>query len=246
MAIVSLGAPGTVITYDFDSPFTIVSQGPGYWGGTNTSLTPLAGDVLQGEEGHGTIRFIGTFASFSWTVPKPEGWHGFTFGIRTTERLEPTPDAGVDGGTTADAGRRRRGRGADRGCADDRHQRERRWWRQRRGLERLRLLLRPRGDAVGAVPAARRRGAGLAGAPPPLGEPWARICSSGSCSPPRWSAGGGALVGGCEDDGGAPSTSDAAAGGAGGLGGAGGAGARDGGAPDASADAPRDVAAGPG
>lgn len=91
MAIVSLGAPGRVITYDFDRPFTIVSQGTGYWGGTSTSLQQLPGDVLQGEEGHGTIQFIGTFDSFSWTAPTSEGWHGFQFAIRTTERIEPTP-----------------------------------------------------------------------------------------------------------------------------------------------------------
>lgn len=25
-------------------------------------------------------------------MPTPENWHGFTFGIRTTEALEPNPD----------------------------------------------------------------------------------------------------------------------------------------------------------
>jgi hypothetical protein len=43
MAIVSLGQPGTRTTYDFDSPFTIVSQGVGYWGGSDTpSRSPFA------------------------------------------------------------------------------------------------------------------------------------------------------------------------------------------------------------
>jgi hypothetical protein len=91
MAIVSLGQPGVPTTYDFDSPFAIVSQGTGYWGGTSTSLTQLPGDILRGTEGHGTIQFLGTFSTFSWTVPTPESWHGFTFGIRTTEALEPNP-----------------------------------------------------------------------------------------------------------------------------------------------------------
>lgn len=89
MAIVSLGQPGLATTYDFDSPFDIVSQGTGYWGGNATALQELAGDILEGREGHGTIQFIGTFSTFSWTVPTPENWHGFTFGIRTTERLDP-------------------------------------------------------------------------------------------------------------------------------------------------------------
>lgn len=93
MAIVSLGAPGIPTTYNFDSPFTILSQGVGYWGGSSTALQELPGNVLQGTEGSGTIQFIGTFTQFSWTVPTPEYWHGFTFGIRTTEALnvpEPT------------------------------------------------------------------------------------------------------------------------------------------------------------
>lgn len=90
MSIVSLGRGGVPTTYDFNTPFTIVSQGAGYFGGTSTSLTQLPGDVLQGTEGHGTIQFLGTFSTFSWTVPTPEDWHGFTFGIRTTEAIEPT------------------------------------------------------------------------------------------------------------------------------------------------------------
>ena len=93
MAVLSLGQPGVFTTYDFDAPFDIVSQGAGYWGGNASSLAELAGDVLQGNEGHGTLQFIGTFSTFSWVVPTPENWHGFTFGIRTTERIEPDPTA---------------------------------------------------------------------------------------------------------------------------------------------------------
>ncbi|HVF64789.1 MAG TPA: PEP-CTERM sorting domain-containing protein [Casimicrobiaceae bacterium] len=89
MAIVSLGQNSVPTTYDFNAPFTIVSQGVGFWGGGATALTQLAGDVLRGTEGHGTIQFVGTFGNFSWTVPTPENWHGFTFAIRTTPRIEP-------------------------------------------------------------------------------------------------------------------------------------------------------------
>lgn len=91
MAVLSLGQTGVPTTYDFDSPFDIVSQGRGFWGGSATALTELPGDILEGREGHGTIQFIGTFSEFSWTVPTPENWHGFTFGIRTTEAIEPSP-----------------------------------------------------------------------------------------------------------------------------------------------------------
>jgi Calx-beta domain-containing protein len=93
MAIVSLGSPAIAITYNFNSPFTIVSQGAGFWG--NGPLTQLPGNVLRGAEGHGTIQFIGTFSTFSWTVPTTETWHGFTFGIRTTTALEPNPTASI-------------------------------------------------------------------------------------------------------------------------------------------------------
>jgi len=104
MAILSLGQSNQTIVYDFDAPFTIVSQGTGYYGGSDTALVQLPNDVLQGTEGHGTIQFLGTFSTFSWTVPKPEVWHGFTFGIRTTERLEPTPDGGAGGQGDATGG----------------------------------------------------------------------------------------------------------------------------------------------
>ena len=93
MAVLSLGQPSVFTTYDFDSPFEIVSQGAGFWGGSDSSLVELPGDILRGNEGHGTLQFLGTFSTFSWIVPTPENWHGFTFGIRTTERIEPDPTA---------------------------------------------------------------------------------------------------------------------------------------------------------
>jgi hypothetical protein len=92
MAVTTLGAGWDRALYDFDSPFTILSQGTTCcWGGGADRLTQLPGDILQGYEGAGTIKFNGTYSTFSWTVPDPEVWHGFTFGIRTTEALEPTP-----------------------------------------------------------------------------------------------------------------------------------------------------------
>jgi MYXO-CTERM domain-containing protein len=97
MAIVSLGSAGATITYDFNSPFTIVSQGTDQWGGSATSLVQLPNNVLQGAEGSGTIQFVGTFSSFSWTAPTPETWHGFTFGVLTSAALYD--GGGPDGST---------------------------------------------------------------------------------------------------------------------------------------------------
>lgn len=105
MAIVSLGSNANFTTYDFDRPFTIVSQGTGFWGGDATRLVQLPGDILRGNEGHGTIRFIGTFPTFSWTVPTPEAWHGFTFGIRTTTALSGAEIVLNEGQTATNTGR---------------------------------------------------------------------------------------------------------------------------------------------
>jgi hypothetical protein len=80
MAVVSLGQPGFLVTYDFDTPFTVLSSGPGFWGspGTLTNIDPV-NHVLQGDEGHGTIQFIATYGSISFTSPMAH-WHGFTVG----------------------------------------------------------------------------------------------------------------------------------------------------------------------
>lgn len=80
MAIVSLGQSSILVTYDFDTPFTILSYGPGYWGGPGT-LNNVGGRRLTGVEGHGTIRFIGRVSAITWTIPNAETWHGFTVGL---------------------------------------------------------------------------------------------------------------------------------------------------------------------
>ena len=92
MAILSLGQPSTVITYNFDQPFNILSSGPGFFGGPGT-LSQLTPNVLTGVEGHGLIQFQGTFSSISWTVPTPETWHGFTVGVvRVASPTQTVPE----------------------------------------------------------------------------------------------------------------------------------------------------------
>lgn len=59
MAIVSLGASGITTHYNFDSPFSILSQGYDGWGGCPTCLIQSGNDLI-GNEGSGTIQFIGT------------------------------------------------------------------------------------------------------------------------------------------------------------------------------------------
>jgi hypothetical protein len=81
MAIVSLGQSGIPVNYNFiNAPFTVLSDGPGWWGGPGI-IANIGGDILQGTEGDGTIQFIGTYTSISWTAsPNGEYWNGFTVG----------------------------------------------------------------------------------------------------------------------------------------------------------------------
>jgi hypothetical protein len=89
MLIVSLGqpAPSPLVSYNFNTPFTLLSSGQGYWGGLANSLTQ-SGNVLTGQEGHGAIQFNGLVSSISWTAQPGENWHGFSLGL--TAVPEPT------------------------------------------------------------------------------------------------------------------------------------------------------------
>lgn len=78
MAIVSLGG-GPETKWNFNAPFQILSQGAGFWG--NGPLTNPSGNTLAGREGHGTIQFIGTFTSISWSIENGESWAGFTVAV---------------------------------------------------------------------------------------------------------------------------------------------------------------------
>jgi hypothetical protein len=89
MAIVSLGQPGFLVSYEFAEPFEVLSSGPGFWGAPGT-LTELPGGILEGNEGHGVIRFPGTVSSISWIAPTAEFWHGFTLGV-AADTAEPAP-----------------------------------------------------------------------------------------------------------------------------------------------------------
>jgi hypothetical protein len=90
MAIVSQGRLNLPVEYDFDTSFTLLSEGRGYWGDGNYQL--LADDVLKGYELHGVIQFEGTYSSISWVADTNEYWHGFTFGLPSQTSV-PAPGA---------------------------------------------------------------------------------------------------------------------------------------------------------
>jgi hypothetical protein len=79
ISIWSLGQSGIDASFNFiDAPFTIEAGGPSaeYTGQSITS----SGDTVFGVEGNGTIQFLGTYTSISWTNPVYENWYGFTVG----------------------------------------------------------------------------------------------------------------------------------------------------------------------
>jgi len=78
MAIVSMGRTNLPVSYDFDTSFSVLSEGRGYWGDGWYTTSP--GDILTGFEMLGVIQFLGTLSSISWTSTA-EAWHGFTLGL---------------------------------------------------------------------------------------------------------------------------------------------------------------------
>jgi hypothetical protein len=93
MAIWSLGAVTSPATFVFtpSETFTIQSGGPSNEFGGSTITK--AGDIVNGAEGNGTIRFSGTFSQITWTNPQFEFFYGFTLGAvgaSTTAVPEPS------------------------------------------------------------------------------------------------------------------------------------------------------------
>lgn len=75
------------VNVSFDAPFTVVSNGVGFWGGG--SFGNLTSNSFTGVgETHGVIKFSGRFTSLSFT-DTDENWHGFTVGIGSAVVPEP-------------------------------------------------------------------------------------------------------------------------------------------------------------
>lgn len=93
MAIWSLGSSSLEATFEFNATPTFVAGGPSTeYGGTAITVS---GNTVSGSEGNGTVMFLGTFSSISWTNPIYEHWYGFNVGIAgvagPTDVPEPAP-----------------------------------------------------------------------------------------------------------------------------------------------------------
>jgi hypothetical protein len=106
MDIVSLGQQGQSSNYDFDTPFVILSQGTGYWGGLGNGLSNPFGNRLTGFEGDGVIQFFGTFSSISFTASPAEYWGGFNVGVQAIP--EPSSFLALLGGMSLFVRRKRK------------------------------------------------------------------------------------------------------------------------------------------
>lgn len=82
MNIWSLGRPGEPGTWNFDSPFVVLSS--------NSNGFQVSGNSISGSEALGTIQFTGTFNSLSWTIPSPEIFADWNIGA-TSASVVPEP-----------------------------------------------------------------------------------------------------------------------------------------------------------
>jgi hypothetical protein len=81
-AIRSLGQSGTNASFSFLQTPTFEAGGPS--NEYNGSAITVAGNVVSGSEGNGSIEFFGTFDSITWTNPAAENWYGFTVGVQSS------------------------------------------------------------------------------------------------------------------------------------------------------------------
>lgn len=79
-AIWSLGQGGINASFNFiGATPVLVAGGPS--NEYNGQSINVSGNDVFGREGNGTVEFIGTFTSISWTNPVSENWYGFNVGI---------------------------------------------------------------------------------------------------------------------------------------------------------------------
>jgi hypothetical protein len=91
IAIWSLGSGGTPASFVFNATPVLLSGGPSAeYGGSSISLS---GNTVSGSEGNGSVEFLGTYSSISWTNPDFEFWYGFNVGAPSASAVvRPVPE----------------------------------------------------------------------------------------------------------------------------------------------------------
>lgn len=77
-SVMSLGRSGLNVSYNFDATPTLIIGGTnGIFGG---GAIGVSGNSVTGHESNGTVEFLGTYSSLSFTVSGSEFFNGFTVG----------------------------------------------------------------------------------------------------------------------------------------------------------------------
>ena len=87
-AIWSLGQGTIDASFVFNNATPIfVAGGPNAeYGGVPITVS---GNTVHGKEANGTVQFLGTFTSLSWSNPVEENWYGFNVGFQS---VAPVPE----------------------------------------------------------------------------------------------------------------------------------------------------------
>jgi hypothetical protein len=93
LAIWSLGQSGITASFVFDQTPTFIKGGPNAEYGGGTIL--VSGNTVSGAEGNGTVEFLGTYSSISWTNPIFEDWYGFDVGASSAATAGAVPEPGT-------------------------------------------------------------------------------------------------------------------------------------------------------
>jgi hypothetical protein len=88
LEIWSLGAGGTTASFVFGQTPTFEAGGPSAEYGGSAIL--VSGNTVSGAEGNGSIAFLGTYSSITFTTPQFENWYGFTVGETAGAVPEPS------------------------------------------------------------------------------------------------------------------------------------------------------------
>ena len=89
-AIWSLGPASPKPSFNFigATPILVAGGSNAEYGGSGISVV---GNNVYGAEGNGTVEFVGTYTSLSWTNPVAENWYGFDVGIAGVAAAVPEP-----------------------------------------------------------------------------------------------------------------------------------------------------------